>query len=107
MFVILYRFYDLDLKITMIFLVFHLLDFAICPLFRIVTYYLQLEYSTLKTTSLNFVSLFLRFILSFLNTPFCTIIAQNADTVCKILCMQILFHINFKVDKNGNVIKSS
>lgn len=51
MFVVLYNFYNLDFKITMIYFGFEIINFIIYPIYRIKTCYLQLEWSALKTTS--------------------------------------------------------
>lgn len=54
MFIGLYRLYELDLTITITFLIFDIADFIIYPINNIKTCYLQLEYSATKTTTNNF-----------------------------------------------------
>lgn len=103
MLVIMYNFYDLNLFITIIFLAFHIIDFAICPYYKVNTYYLQLEYSTKKTTGINLSARFLRLLLSFFKTPYCTVIAQVSSSIYQAICMKRLFEKNYKVDKNGYV----
>lgn len=105
MFVIMFNFYDLNLIITIIFLVFHIVDFAICPYYKVNTYYLQLEYSTQKTAGINLSARFLRLILSFFKTPYCTVIAQASSSVYQAICMKLLFQKNYKVDTDGKIVK--
>lgn len=105
MFGLLYRFYDLDFKITMIYFAFEIVNFLIYPIYRIKTCYLQLEWSAFKTTGNKIFSLFLRMILSLTKTPFCTGIGQACSSVYQFITVSIFFKLNFKVDKKGNVIR--
>ena len=105
MFILLYRFYDLDFKITMIYFTFEIVNFLIYPIYRIKTCYLQLEWSSFKTTGNKIFSLFLRMILSLTKTPFCTGIGQACSSVYQFITVSIFFKLNFKVDKKGNVIR--
>lgn len=105
MFSLLYRFYDLDFKITMIYFAFEIVNFLIYPIYRIKTCYLQLEWSSFKTTGNKIFSLFLRMILSLTKTPFCTGIGQACSSVYQFITVSIFFKLNFKVDKKGNVIR--
>ena len=105
MFSLLYRFYDLDFKITMIYFAFEIVNFLIYPIYRIKTCYLQLEWSSFKTTGNKIFSLFLRMILSLTKTPFCTGIGQACSSVYQFITVSIFFKLNFKVNKKGNVIR--
>ena len=105
MFSLLYRFYDLDFKITMIYFAFEIVNFLIYPIYRIKTCYLQLEWSAFKTTGNKIFSLFLRMLLSLTKTPFCTGIGQACSSVYQFITVSIFFKFNFKVDKKGNVIR--
>ena len=105
MFILLYRFYDLDFKITMIYFVFEIVNFLIYPIYRIKTCYLQLEWSSFKTTGNKIFSLFLRMLLSLTKTPFCTGIGQVCSSVYQFITVSIFFKLNFKVDKKGNVTR--
>lgn len=105
MFSLLYRFYDLDFKITMIYFAFEIVNFLIYPIYRIKTCYLQLEWSAFKTTGNKIFSLFLRMILSLTKTHFCTGIGQACSSVYQFITVSIFFKLNFKVDKKGNVIR--
>ena len=105
MFILLYRFYDLDFKITMIYFAFEIVNFLIYPIYRIKTCYLQLEWSAFKITENKIFSLFLRMLLSLTKTPFCTGIGQTCSSVYQFITVSIFFKFNFKVDKKGNVIR--
>lgn len=105
MFSLLYRFYDLDFKITVIYFAFEIVNFLIYPIYRIKTCYLQLEWSSFKTTGNKIFSLFLRMLLSLTKTPFCTGIGQACSSVYQFITVSIFFKLNFKVDKKGNVIR--
>lgn len=105
MYIIMFKFYDLNLYITFIYLGFHIIDFIICPYYKIDAYYLQLEYSTSITTVVNLSSRIFRFILSFIRTPFCTVIAQLLSSIYQVITMKFLFNKNFKVSKNGKIMK--
>lgn len=105
MFILLYRFYDLDFKIMMIYFAFEIVNFLIYPIYRIKTCYLQLEWSTFKITENKIFSLFLRMLLSLTKTPFCTGIGQACSSVYQFITVSIFFKFNFKVDKKGNVIR--
>lgn len=105
MFILLYRFYDLDFKITMIYFAFEIVNFLIYPIYRIKTCYLQLEWFAFKTTGNKIFSLFLRMLLSLTKTPFCTGIGQVCSSVYQFITVSIFFKFNFKVDKKGNVTR--
>ena len=105
MFSLLYRFYDLDFKITMIYFTFEIVNFLIYPIYRIKTCYLQLEWSAFKITENKIFSLFLRMLLSLTKTPFCTGIGQVCSSIYQFITVSIFFKFNFKVDKKGNVIR--
>lgn len=104
MFGIMFRFYNLNLSIALTFLMFHIMDFIVCPYYKIDTYYLQLEYSTKKTTGINLSARFLRLLLSFFKTPFCTVIAQAVSSIYQTICMRMLLNKNYKINSNGEIL---
>lgn len=104
MFSILYWFYDLDFKITIIYFTFEIINFIVYPIYRIKTCYLQLEYSAIKTTSNKIVASILRFFISLLKTPFCTGIGQVCSSIYQFITVSLIFNHNYKVDKSGIVI---
>lgn len=105
MFGILYSFYDLNFKITMIYFSFEIVNFLVYPIYRIKTCFLQLEYSALKTTSNKILSLILRMSISLLKTPYCTGIGQACSSLYQFITVSIIFKLNFNVDKTGKVLK--
>lgn len=105
MFVLLYGFYDLDFKITMIYFSFEIVNFLIYPIYRIKTCYLQLEYSAFKITSNKIIASILRMFMSLLKTPFCTGIGQVCSSVYQFITVSIMFGHNFKIDTTGCVVK--
>lgn len=91
MFILLYRFYDLNFKIAMIYFTFEIVNFLIYPIYRIKTCYLQLEWSSFKTTGNKIFSLFLRMLLSLTKTPFCTGIGQVCSSIYQFITVSIFF----------------
>jgi len=96
LFIILFSYYDLNIKITLIYLAFHFLDFLIYPVYVLKTVYLQLEYSAIKTNCNNLVARVLRLILSFLKTPFCTVIAQVSSAVYQFISVSFIYKKNIR-----------
>lgn len=107
MFICLFGFYELNLKITMIYLLFEVVNFIIYPIYRIKTCYLQLEWSALKTTSNKIVASILRMFMSFLRTPFCTGIGQIISSIYQFITINVIFKKYYKVDSNGTVTSKS
>ena len=105
MFVLLYGFYDLDFKITMIYFSFEIVNFLIYPIYRIKTCYLQLEYSVFKITSNKIIASILRMFMLLLKTPFCTGIGQVCSSVYQFITVSIMFSYNFKIDTTGYIVK--
>ena len=103
MFVTLYSFYELNLGITMIYLSFELVNFVVFPIYRLKTCYLQLEYSSIKTTSNKIISSILRMVISFIKTPFCTGMGQACSAIYQFFSVNILFHRNFRINKDGTI----
>lgn len=101
MFIVLYRFYDLDFRITMIYFSFEIINFIIYPIYRIKTCYLQLEWSSFKTTSNKIVASILRMLISLLKTPFCTGLGQVCSSIYQLITMNIFFKLNSKNQKSG------
>lgn len=107
MFVTLYKLYELNFVITMIYLSFELVNFAIYPIYRIKTCYLQLEYSAVKTTSNKIVADVIRMILSLIKSPYCTGIGQVISSIYQFFSVNIIFNKNFTVNKDGVIIQNS
>lgn len=105
MLIVSFRFYNLDLNITLIYLSFELVNFVIYPIYRIKTCYLQLEYLPVKITTNKIVSDILRMFMSLLKTPYCTGIGQCVSSIYQFISVNFMFHKNFKITENGEVEK--
>lgn len=103
MFVALFRFYELDMPITLIILAFELLDFLLCPAYYLRTAFLQLNWSAGKTTINRIFARSCRLGLSFLPTPFCNSIAGISSTIIQVVTTKYYLHRNFIIDKNGRI----
>ena len=86
---ILYPFYKPDLKIVAIFISLHILDFILTPFATIKTCFLQLEDSAFKMTSNMIIAYTIRTLMSFVPTPFCTIIGQTCASFYELICTKI------------------
>ncbi len=95
---VLYPFYRPDLKIVSIFILLHILDFAIAPFMMIKTCFLQLEDSAVKMTLNMMIAYFIRTVMSFVPTPFCTIIGQMTSAGYEGICTKINYR---KYKKRG------
>ena len=104
MFIIAYPIYKPDLLITFSYLIFHIIDFIIYPVYRTKTCYLQLEYSIIKTNINNLINKVIRVLLSLLVTPYATVIAQLCSSLYQYFSMNILFLKHYKINNKGNVI---
>lgn len=102
LFSIMYPLYELNFILVLMYFLFELVNFFI---YRIKTCFLQLEYSSIVTTSNKFISSSLRTFLSFLKTPFCTAIGQVSSSIYQFITINILFHKNYNIDDDGKVIK--
>lgn len=105
MFIVLYRFYELDMLLVAIYFSFELINFSIYPIYKLKTCYLQLEYSAIKTTVNKMVSSGLRMAISLLKTPFCTGLGQVSSSIYQFISLNFMFNKNFKIEKNGLIIK--
>ena len=105
MLLISYKFYNLDLRITLIYLSFELINFIIYPVYRIKTCYLQLVKLAKKVTENKITAGILRFLISLLKTPYCTGIGQVTSSLYQFLTVNIMFNKNFAIDKTGKVLE--
>ena len=64
----------------------------------------EVEYE-IKVTSNKLFAGILRMIVSLLKTPYCTGIGQVTSSIYQFVTVNIIFHRNFRIDKNGIVIK--
>ena len=103
MFVVLYRFYGLDMILVAIYFSFELINFSIYPIYKLKTCYLQLEYSAVKTTVNKIVSSTLRMFISLLKTPFCTGLGQVSSSIYQLISLNTMFNKNYKIENNGYI----
>lgn len=99
------KFYELNLIITAIYLSFELVNFIIYPIYKLQTAYLQLEQFAVKVTFNKIFAGILRMMMSFLKTPYCTGIGQVTSSIYQFITVNIIFHKNFIVQKNGTILK--
>lgn len=103
MFIVLFRFYELDMMLVAIYFSFELINFSIYPIYKLKTCYLQLEYSAVKTTVNKMVSSGLRMVISLLKTPFCTGLGQVSSSIYQFISLNFMFNKNFKIEKDGMI----
>lgn len=103
MFIVLYRFYKLDMMLVAIYFSFELINFLIYPIYKLKTCYLQLEYSAIKTTVNKMVSSTLRMFISLLKTPFCTGLGQVSSSIYQLISLNTMFNKNYKIKNNGYI----
>lgn len=106
-FLLLYNFYHLNTNIVLTFLIIELFNFAVYPIYKIKTCFLQLEYSSLKTTVNKITSSSLRLVISFLKTPYCTSIGQTFSAIYQIITINIFFNRHYYISKDGFIMKKS
>lgn len=87
--VLIYPIYNPDLSVVCIFVFLHIIDFIITPFKNIKMCYLEIEYSSLKTTINTLIAYIIRTIISFTPTPFCTIIGQICSSIYELIYVKI------------------
>lgn len=107
MFGILYPIYKPQLNITLIYVGIEIINFILYPLYNIKMCYIQIEKSALKTTINKQIADTIRFMFSFIPTPFCTVIGQLASMIYQLIYSNLV--VRFKKEKiirkgeeNGN-----
>ena len=105
MLIICLQYYNLDLKITAIYLSFEIFNFIIYPIYSIKTTYLQLEEYEIKVTANKLFAGILRMIMSLLKTPYCTGIGQIVSSSYQFITVNVMLHKNFKIKEDGTMIK--
>ncbi len=103
-----YQYYELNIIITLLYLSVEIINFLLEPLYELKTCYLQLaDTFEAKVTSNKVVASGIRVITSFLKTPFCTAIGQMLSMVEQLVVVNVMFYKNFKINKEGQVVKNS
>lgn len=93
-----YPIYKPDLGIVSIFIFLHILNFMFGPYYAIKICYLQLEDSAFKMTTNIIIAYLIRTLISFVSTPFCTIIGQMCAALYELICSKINYR---KYEKLG------
>jgi hypothetical protein len=106
LFVTLFSIYNIDIRIGLIFLAFDVLDFLLFPLNELKICFLQIEWSAKKTTWNVFCSYFIRTLLSFLPTPFCTAIWQINTAIYEFFAFWYITKKNYRLDDRGVFVKN-
>ena len=83
-----------------------MLNFVLYPVYSIKTCYLQLEKFEIKVTSNKLFAGILRMIMSLLKTPYCTGIGQVTSSLYQFITVNLIFHKNFVIDKDGKVVEN-
>ena len=97
-----YRYYELNLVITLMYLSVEIVNFLVEPLYELKICYLQLtDKFESKVASNKIVASGIRVVTSFLKTPFCTAIGQTLSMIEQYIVVNIIFYRNFKINKDG------
>lgn len=94
MFLTLYPIYNCRLDMTLIYVLIEIICFIVYPLYCIKICYMQIEYSALKTTVNKQIAETIRFIFSFIPSPYCTGIGQLFSMVYQLIYSNIV--VRFK-----------
>ena len=86
-----YPVYNPDITIASIFILLHIVDFIVTPFKDIKMCYLEIEYSSVKTTINTIIAYIIRTIVSVLPTPFCTIFGQICATIYEFIYSNITY----------------
>ena len=105
MLLISYKFYELNLVITFIYLSFEMANFILYPIYTLRTCYLQLGKLAKNITTNKITAGVIRFFISLIKTPYCTGIGQITSTLYQVITVNSMFYKNYEIDKKGNVIE--
>lgn len=105
MLLISYKFYELNLVITFIYLSFEMANFILYPIYTLKTCYLQLGKLAKNITTKKITAGVIRFFISLIKTPYCTGIGQITSTLYQVITVNSMFYKNYEIDKKGNVIE--
>lgn len=102
----LYPFYKPSILIVLIFLIPNLIDMVIFGISSLKSSYLQIEYSPFKVMGITQCGTIMRFLCSFLATPYCTLIGQEISIYFQVIFFYILFYKKYKI-VNGNILRQN
>lgn len=107
-FAVMKNFYRLNLALAMIYTGVEYLAYCLFPQYRLKMDFLQLKYSAKKATAVKLSAMVFRLILvAFLGpiTPFALVIGQLSAQLYQVFWINLIFHRNYKILKNGKAIK--
>lgn len=90
MLLIMFRFYDLNIYLVLIYLSVEVINLLIYPIYKLKICYLTLEYSSIKMTFNKFIASGIRVVSSFLPTPFCTVLGQLISAFYQLISTNII-----------------
>lgn len=100
------KFYELNITITLLYLVIEVINFLLEPLYEIKVCFLQLtDKFESKVTTNKVAASGVRTIASFLKTPFCTAIGQAFSMIEQLIVVNVIFYRNFRINKDGTVVR--
>ena len=105
MFLVLHRFYELNLVLVAIYFTFDLIAFLMYPIYKIKTCYLHLEYAPVKITINKIISSGIRMIITFVKSPFCNGLGQISSSLYQFVTINIIFNNNYIINKKGYIEK--
>ena len=104
LFLVLYPFYNPSLGIVLLYIACDAINFIVCPIYRLKTYYLQLEWSATKITANRLCSLSLRSLCVLINNPFNTSIGQIVSSLYQLVTVNFLFRQKYTISQTGKII---
>ena len=99
LFGILYPIYKSQLDITLNYLLIEIISFVCYPLYNIKLCYMQIEYSALKTTLNKQIANTIRFMLSFIPSPYCTGIGQLFSMIYQLIYSNLIIKLQKQKNK--------
>ena len=90
MFIVIYPIYKPEIRIVSIFILLHIFNFLLIPFTSIKKCYLEIEYSPIKTATNTIIAYIMRFIISLIASPFCTIIGQIFSAIYEFIYVSII-----------------
>lgn len=99
--ILLYRIYNVELNIALVFIGGEILNLLVYPMYIIKICYLQLEQSALKATVNKEIGNILRTAMSFVPTPYCTIIGQMLSMIYQLIFVKISWKKEYNENYEG------
>lgn len=104
-FFVLFKLYDVNLKIGLICLSVEVADFLYNPIVYGFEPYVQLEYSAVKNMTISTITYIIRFLISsFVPIALCTVLGQFVSSLIGVICLLFIRLKVYKV-KDGKLVK--